>query len=428
MRRPKLQRADWLLLGVLVVGGAVMALLSTATLPTEQEGSPLEVRSTFYNDAAGVKAAYLVLRKLGYQTQRLRRPITAHRLASLDGLAVLEPMMMPLSDQEQSEMLDWVAAGHQLLIVPGMVGFDDWMNTNWVADGSMIILDENAAASGKRTATAGDELVDGHEATRGIQKLATRPRMRFDSDAPLAGPLEDQTAHVFWSDQSGVVGLDVEFGRGRILMLGDAYPLSNIGLGQADNDLLLANLAAILTGREGAGTIGFDEFHHGFVERDTSGMAIAKLIFSERRRWAAVQAIAVAVLALFALAVRFGRPRDIVQRPRRRDSEFIEAAARLLDDADATHSVQTTLYTHYRQRLCRLTHLEDQATDEALADVVARQTGLRIGYALRIGRPQPNDRPCPRSELLDMCRTLQQSVESLEHGSQTSDRSHHGHS
>ena len=65
------------------------------------------------------------------------------------------------------------------------------------------------------------------------------------------------------------------------------------------------------------------------------------------------QAALVGVLALWAGAMRFGSPRDIVRRQRRQQREFAEAAGRLLNEAGATSLAAETLYRYYRDRLCR---------------------------------------------------------------------------
>ena len=141
--------------------------------------------------------------------------------------------------------------------------------------------------------------------------------------------------HAFWKDKAGIVGLRVEFGEGTIVALADPYPLTNLGISDADNGLLLANLARDLSARY-PGQIAFDEFHLGFPQHDCSSVAMAKLMLAGPWRWAVAQAVVVAVLALWAGAVRFGSPRDVTLRRRRQHREFAEAAGRLLNEAGAT--------------------------------------------------------------------------------------------
>ena len=92
--------------------------------------------------------------------------------------------------------------------------------------------------------------------------MADGPR-RIPPKSPLAGPLEKLAPHVFWKDEQGIVGLWAKFGRGTIVALADTYPLSNVGLGDADNGLLLGNLARELSAHY-PGQITFDEYHLGF--------------------------------------------------------------------------------------------------------------------------------------------------------------------
>ena len=160
-------------------------------------------------------------------------------------------------------------------------------------------------------------------------------------------------AHAFWKDEQGIIGLRAEFGKGTIIALADSFPLSNLGISEADNGLLLANVARELSDRY-PGQVAFDEYHLGFPERDWSSLAMVKLLLAGPWRWAIGQAILVGLLGLYAGAVRFGSPQDVTRKPRRQHREFAESAGRLLDESGATALAAETLYRHYRDRLCRL--------------------------------------------------------------------------
>ena len=148
--------------------------------------------------------------------------------------------------------------------------------------------------------------------TAGINRLEVGGDQRFDLDSPLRGPLAKSAARAFWKDKQGIIGLRAKFGDGTIVALADTYPLSNLGISDADNGLLLANLARELSDRY-PGQIAFDEYHLGFAERDWSSVAIAKLMLAGDWRWAVAQAALVGVLALYAA----GRA---IRQPARRDA------------------------------------------------------------------------------------------------------------
>jgi hypothetical protein len=223
----------------------------------------------------------------------------------------------------------------------------------------------------------------------GIGELWADGRERFKAQSPLAGPLEKLAPHVFWKDKAGIVGLWATLGQGTIVALADPYALSNLGLSDADNGLLAANLARELSSRY-PGQITFDEFHLGFPQQDYSAVALAKLVLAGPWRWAVAQAIFVAVLALWARAVRFGSPRDVTLRRRRQHREFAEAAGRLLE-------------------------VRPDADDGRLAQAVRERSGQDVAALLQQAR-SATAAAVGRQKLLTLTRQLHHLVETLDHG------------
>jgi hypothetical protein len=250
--------------------------------------------------------------------------------------------------------------------------------------------------------------------TAGTTRLVAAEMWRFDVEKPLKGPLEKMPVHPFWRDEHGLVGVRVDVDDGVVIGLADAYPLSNLGISDADNGLLLANLVRDLSDRY-PGQVAFDEYHHGFAQRDASSVAIAKLVFTGDWRWAVGQAILVGILALSAKVVRFGSPRDVTLKPRRQHREFAEAAGRLLDEAGATSLAAETLFRHYRERLCRLMDLEPQVLDRTLSEAVLARSDHEIAGVLLEARMAITG-GTSRPRLLAITRKLHHVVEALEHG------------
>jgi hypothetical protein len=128
MNLPSLSRADRLLLGIVLVGAALVALVTWLLESPEKTGGVLEEPSTFYNAGYGTKAAYEVLERLGFSVTRLRRPIVAETLEGIGTLVILEPA--PVRDHvisqlpayrsyELTTLENWIKAGHALVVVPG---------------------------------------------------------------------------------------------------------------------------------------------------------------------------------------------------------------------------------------------------------------------------------------------------------------------
>jgi hypothetical protein len=435
MGRRALSRADRLLLGIVLVTAVLGALITWLVLPPEKVGEGERLPSTFFNVASGTKAAYEVLERLNYPVGRLRHRIEPETLESSGTLFLLRPDVT-LDRGEVAALLAWVKAGHALVVAPGPPKgpfftrtprgrkpahpsavrdrdegslLDEWFQFVEVPRKAEQVLDRLPLVRSTFPARAAREPL-----MAGIGELATDGCERFNPESPLAGLLEKMKPHAFWKDEAGIVGLWATLGEGTIVALADTYPLSNRGLSDADNGLLMANLARQLSSRYG-GQITFDEFHLGFPEQDYSAVAMAKLVLVGPWRWAVVQAIFVGLLALWGGAVRFGSPRDVTLRQRRRHREFAEAAGRLLNEAGATGVAAETLSRHYRERLCRLLELGPEAEDGRIAQAVRERSGQDVAALLQQARGATSAK-VGRQKLLALTRQLHHLVETLDHG------------
>jgi hypothetical protein len=417
VKLPRLSRTDRLLLGLLLPLALLAALATWWAMPPKKEGSWLGQPSTFFNDAHGTKAAYLALERLGVGVRRLREPIAAETLAGAAALVVLEPIE-GLEKSETRALREWIERGHRLLVAPTVRPnplapssgfFDQWFRT---APPAQAVVEPD----GRITARSGVELDAGDELFAGIRTLVAGVDSRFPPGAAVIGALARAPVEDLWQDRYGVVALRVRLGDGEIIALSDTYPLSNRGLADADNALLLGNLARELEAGDPGGAIVFDELHQGFPLRDASWVVVARLMLEERWGWAVAQGVLVAALALYGAGVRFGAARDVVRRQRRRHGEFAEAAGRVLDAAGATGLAFETLWAHYRARLCRALHLPDDADDRALAGAAARTAALDLTPLVE--RAAACRAPCrpTRSQLLAMTSEMHRALEVLQHG------------
>jgi hypothetical protein len=438
MSLPELSRADRLLWSIVLVTAMLVALVTWLVLPAEKTGGLVRQPSTFFNAGYGVKAAYLVLGRLEYPVTRLRRPLASETLDGIGVLFVLKPLV-GLRRFEMDNLETWVKQGHVLVVVPGSClhdafggkeraapakveeedsehrrqsgsFFEEWFHVDdGPADRAETLRDspESDRAGSGQTVDAKDAIC------AGIHELATAGGRRF-AESPLKGPLADMPTQTFWSDNRGPIGLRVAWGDGTIIALADAYPLTNLGIGKADNGLLLGNMARKLS-ELSPGKIVFDEYHLGFEQRDWSTVAILKLLLTCPWQWAVVQAIIVGMLALYAGAVRFGSPRDVMRKPRRQHREFAEAAGRLFDEAGATALAAGTLYNYYRGKVCRMLQLEPEADNARLSQAVCDRSGHEIAAILDRAETAASS-PVSRQELLAITQTFHRAVEALDHG------------
>ena len=385
--------------------------------------------STFFNVGSGAKAAYDVLDQLEYPRHAPAPPHFGRVAPGKSASSSSCGPTMGLAREEVAALEDWIEEGHALVVVPGsaseslMTSVAQARTTTpfWTigssgrgagqADGSKPAhFQPVERAAPLRKVEAGDGL------TAGITELAVPDEgRRFDPKSPCRrSTLQDASARVFWKDPQGTIGLQVESGDGTIIALADEYPLTNLGISEGDNGLLLANVVRDMSARY-PGQVAFDEFHLGLAEHDVSPLAIVKLMLSGPWRWAAVQAALVGVLALFARAVRFGSPQDVVRKPRRQHREFAEAAGRLFDEAGATSLAAETLYRYYRERICKLLLFDPKSK---IGNSARRSSAVPV-------RPSPPNcgrrkRPCKaslsRQKLLAISQKLHRVAEALDHG------------
>jgi hypothetical protein len=424
MSLPALARVDRILLSILVLGALSAALLHWLLAPPEKTGGLARLPSTFFNVSSGAKAAYDVLDQLQYPVTRVRRRISADLLDGVGVLFILRPEV-GLAREEIAELQGWIEEGHALVVVPGSpseiisirdkdshdVFLDGWFK--WQETPAKSHEQDEAFPPAERAAPL-RKVHAGGPLMAGIAELAVPEGRRFDPESPCRGYLADAPAHSFRNDPRGTIGLQAACGDGAIVALADEYPLTNVGISEGDNGLLLANLARDLSARY-PGKVAFDEFHLGLAEHDVSAVAIVKLMMCGPWRWAALQAALVGVLALVARAVRFGSPQDVVHKPRRQHREFAEAAGRLFEEAGAASLAAETLYRYYRERVCRLLLAGPQNDDQQLNDLVERRAGPAVAAALRQAQ-EALQGPLGRQKLLAVSQKLHRVAEALDHG------------
>jgi hypothetical protein len=159
---------------------------------------------------------------------------------------------------------------------------------------------------GQRFAVALDA---GGAYTEGVENLTvtTETTLRHASGLPL------------WEVGGGDGAVLLRRGRGRVLALADASPLTGAGLGRADNARFLANVAW-RDARDGV--VYFDEYHHGF--RSAGGFW--GYLGYHGQRLALLPLLIVVAAALWRGGVRLG---PAVPTPRAEETDAVDYASSL---------------------------------------------------------------------------------------------------
>jgi hypothetical protein len=164
-------------------------------------------------------------------------------------------------------------------------------------------------------------------------------------------------------DEAGPVVAYARVGRGQVVLMASAWPLSNEGIRRAGNLRFALNAIG-----ETRTPIYFDEYHHGYQDRLAWGLlpGAAKL--------------AVCQLVLGLLIAAYGRGRRLgpvmpLDRGVRERTEFLQTMTAALQGGRATRYSLRTAYEMTRDELESRTGLPREAPVEVL--VKAAASGLR---------------------------------------------------
>ena len=354
MSLPALSRADRLLLSIVLLAAVLVALVAWLLLPPEKTGGMEQQPSTFFNVGYGTKAAYQVLDRLGLS----RHPAApADRAGDAGGDRRAVCPRTPGSGWTSDELAaleDWIKEGHALVVVPGASRASALSSGSRLED--WFHLTSSPASDrprGGRSAPAPRAERDRHGRDRQEGDRAAEPRPirswrgsaswwpAATSGSTRASPLARALGRACPCTPSGrtsagIVGLRAEFGDGTIVALADTYPLSNLGISEADNGLLLANMVRELS-EQLSGT--------GCLRRIPSRLSAARLVVAGDGETGAGRRLALGggpggcwwaswrcTPGPCASAAR----RMSRRTPRRQHREFAEAAGRLLNEAGAT--------------------------------------------------------------------------------------------
>lgn len=274
--------------------------------------------STFSSSPAGLKVLFAYLDGLGMKPQTLQQ---FDDLPAKATIVAVGPFQKQPTRGETDALARWVRAGGRLVVA----GMDSELLTQPLKLGG-------APSSGAASETLRPLLPTAY--ARGVREIAPGPD-RLLTDSP------SWATH--YKDFSGQVLVSQKVGSGEVLWLAGAYPLSNAGIGTADNARLATLLAAA-----GERAIYFDEYHHNYVR--TTGAW--QLLGSSGRAGVLLLAAALAIL-LLAWGRRLGPAIEERVEPAARGGAYIGSLAELYRKAGAGAEALETLEDGLRRALVR---------------------------------------------------------------------------
>jgi hypothetical protein len=340
---------------VLVILGVFLALIALnyfffVNTEDTEENEQSASRSSYRASPYGTLAFYTLLKESGYPVMRLETPFTElGRRGDVSAVVVIAPPARYNPSMEEFEsLIAWVEGGGLLVIIDREIdlGFDE-----------LAVKTERPAAPAQVRPLQPTTYV------RGIDSVALSD---FASRLKVTSP--GVTYHM--GDDKAAVLADVSLGQGRVLMLTDPYAVANNGIARADNAVLALNFFAVRR----QGLIAFDEYHHGF--RSSEGGGVMSYFRGTPVPWMMAQAALIAVLLVYTRGRRFTRPLPLPKERRTTNLEFVSSMANITRLARATDLAMQSIYSEFRNRLCRYSGLPMRAETSRLAAAAARRAGM----------------------------------------------------
>jgi hypothetical protein len=287
-----------------IVGGGILAavVLIVATAIVAPPAVERDSRPTTYNTGdSGAKAAFLALRRIGYETQRWQRP--AAELDSIDAahttLVVASPLPNIMAD-EAIGMNAYVRRGGWILATDLSAAY------SLLPEGPRPELSANPCSL----------MAEGFSTPAQVRKLQFKRLLSWTS---LPANVDFAQS---CGDRAGVLLFHLD--KGTIVVWSESTPLTNAGLkDQANVALLLASLNP--AGRH----VLFDEYTHDYRDylwSKAEGTPIGGL---------QAQLALVAILLVFSFARRHGPLRELLHVPRTSPLEFAHSMGNLYHRAGA---------------------------------------------------------------------------------------------
>lgn len=368
---------------VLLVLGVALAIVSP---PSSEHASPTP--SIYSATSGGARAAYLLLKQLGYPVTAWDRPPNELPNEPRGIVLILaDPTELP-TDKERESVLEFAKSGGRILFTGSMIRsfFPDAKVSDEPMEASWIKYDSNIPSLFTSSAPKIELQPEAEWITLGPSQLA------------LYGP----------SDSAVVVSWRV--GEGEILWWGAPTPLTNAGITHESNLNLLLD-AVRSTGAAGEKLeIYWDEYFHG--ERSSLWGYIGNTPVA----WGLAQAAILGLGVLFTFSRRSGPILMPAKASRLWPLEFVDTLGGLYERAHAEPAVVGAVYQQFRAILTRQLRLPAATSDESLAEAVRVRLGWKDdSFPTMMARAAAASRALqlPADDALTIIRDLEKLEEQL---------------
>jgi hypothetical protein len=321
--------------------------------------TPSYARASSYSASGdGARAAFLVLKRLGYRVERSFEPVGTLRAEPRTTTIVLASPLFPPSEQDRRGLRRFIERGG--LIVTTGQGLAFLPGAPHVGS-----LAQRAAPSRRMYPAVVPSWL-----THATPAIHVVPEV----DAP-GEPTSDATYVAAFADREATGVLTLHLGAGRAVWWIGSTPLQNDGIVTAGHlELLLSSLGP----RDGR-LVLWDEHYHGHARTLWSYLAATSIPAG----FAQLALIGLAALATHSR--RFGLVRALPVETRASAMEFVDALASVYSQAGVGASAVDVSRARLRRLMTTLTGLPATAPDALVADQTAARIGLdpaRLKYLL----------------------------------------------
>jgi len=332
---------------ILIGGGLLLlAMMAVAVLvsPAPQQGPSYP--SSYLAAPGGAKAAYLLLKDLGYSVERWENPATVLPVNAQGTTLILAGPFVTPTQSDRQAVRNFLAAGGNVL-------------TTGHAAGALI-----PAASGV-TEKACDANTSTYPAV--FPSLLTRgaPEITMTPDTCWAVP--DSAPPALYAANGKAAALSYHVGRGRVIWWASSEPLTNDAIQKTGNLAVFLNAVGAPEGMR----LLWDEYYHGYQGSLSSYLAPTPI------PWALAQVGLLLLVVCATFARRRGPVRPVVVESRLSPLEFVETLGGLYHQAHACAVALGVACQRFRFLVAREVGVSPSLSSEQLCGALERRLGRK---------------------------------------------------
>jgi len=375
---------------LLLIAGTILLLLIVATVvfaPTPDEAEGQGIPTTYSTSTGGAQAAYLLLRELGYQSERWEKSPT-ELPANGEGKILILAGPIDFPEKREGGALQAFARSGGWIIYAGNFPFlflgNGDVTPKWDTNPGLLVQSFPAIAPSPLTRVA--------------PKITMLESSTWDfsdgNQVPLYGNASERVV-VTW-----------KLGKGRVLWWAAPTPITNSGITRDGNlPFFLDCIRAVRPGASpGETTVLWDEYFHGYRG------SLWDYFEETPVPWAIFQLALIAVFVLLAFGRRSGPLYAPAAASRLSPLEFVDTLGDLYRRANAGSAAVRVAYQRFRTPLLRRLALAPTVSNMQLDAAVRERLGWKqpgLMDTLQRAEKAARERDIPGSEAMKIVQALE---------------------